>query len=168
MTLAGKTPSPFNVQPWRFLVVTSQDLKTKLQAASYGQPQVGAAPAVIILISDMVDALENFDEAISPSVDAERAAGIKATVLGSYSEPSYRDTWGHAISYTALGYLMLLLEARGIGSSPMLGFEADKVKALLNLPEHVTIPAIIAIGHKAEAGFPQHRSPAERIIKFVD
>lgn len=167
LALAGKAPSPFNVQPWRFLVVTDPELKNKLQAAAYNQPQVGSAPAVIVLISDMVDALEHFDEALSPQFDPERAAGTKATVLGSYSEPAFRDNWGNAISYIALGYLLLILEARNIGSSPMLGFEPEKVKELLNLPAHVTIPAIVSIGHKAEAGFPQHRSPIERTVKFV-
>lgn len=168
LTLAAKAPSPFNVQPWRFLVVTSPELKNKLQAAAYNQPQVGSAPAVIVLVSDMVDALEHFDEAISPAMDAERAAGVKATVLGSYSEAAFRDAWGNGISYIALGYLLLILEARGLGSSPMLGFEPEKVKELLGLSATATIPAIISIGHKAEAGFPQHRSPVERVVKFVD
>ena len=43
LTLAGKAPSPFNVQPWRFLVATAQELKERLQAACYNQPQVGGA-----------------------------------------------------------------------------------------------------------------------------
>lgn len=168
LALAGKAPSPFNIQPWRFLVVTSQEMKEKLQAASYGQPQVGGAQAVIVLVSDMVDALEHFDEAISPSFPPERAEGVKASVLGTYSEADFRDSWGHGISYIALGYLLLLLEARNIGSSPMLGFEPEKVKELLGIPAHATIPAIISIGRKNEAGYPQHRSPVERIVKFVD
>ena len=50
--------------------------------------------------------------------------------------------------------------------SAMLGFEADKVKALLDLPAHAQIPAIVPIGVAAEEGHPTHRHALERIVSF--
>ena len=47
--LAGRAPSAFNVQPWRFVVVTDPALKAQLREAAYGQEQVSSAPAVIVL-----------------------------------------------------------------------------------------------------------------------
>lgn len=41
LTLTGRAPSAFNLQPWRFIVVRDQATKDKLQAAAYGQKQVG-------------------------------------------------------------------------------------------------------------------------------
>ena len=49
----------------------------------------------------------------------------------------------------------------------MLGFKPDAVKALLGLPEHVQIPALVAIGIGAEDGFPHHRHTLERTVRFV-
>src|SRR5690349_2104694 len=53
LALTGLAPSAFNVQPWRFVVVRDPAVKAQLQQAAYNQPQVGAAPAVIVLYSDM-------------------------------------------------------------------------------------------------------------------
>ena len=46
-----------NVQPWRFVVVREPTLKAKLQVAANNQAQVGGAPAVIVLYSDMPDVI---------------------------------------------------------------------------------------------------------------
>ncbi len=62
---------------------------------------------------------------------------------------------------------MLVAEAQGYQTSPMLGFEPDAVKKLLGLPAHVRIPALVAIGKGAEEGFPHHRHPLARITRYV-
>ena len=168
LTLAGRAPSPFNVQPWRFHVVTNHALKERLQEAGYGQPQIGASWATVVLVNDVEDALANIDEAINPAVGTEVGADIKGRILGYFGGLSAeeRTRWGHSMSYIALGYLLLLLEGRDLGSSPMTGFVEAKVKEVLELPDRVTVAALIAIGNKNEAGLPQHRSPISRTIVF--
>jgi nitroreductase len=42
------TPSSFGLQPWHFVVITSQELKEKLVSASWGQPQVSQASHVVV------------------------------------------------------------------------------------------------------------------------
>jgi hypothetical protein len=49
----------------------------------------------------------------------------------------------------------------------MLGFDPEKVKALLELPAHATLPALIAVGKPAEEGFPHHRHEVRRIAKII-
>ena len=61
---------------------------------------------------------------------------------------------------------VLLAEAEGYATSPMLGFEPDKVKDLLRLPSHVRIPALVAIGYPAEEGFPPHRLEIDSLVEF--
>ena len=56
LRLAGRAPSAFNAQPWRFVVVQDAALKADLATAASGQQQVLRAPATIVLYSDMVDA----------------------------------------------------------------------------------------------------------------
>ena len=104
---AGQAPSAFNVQPWRWVAVRDQQLKDKLQAAAHGQPQVGAAPVLLVLYTDMRDALDNIEETFSPTLPAEKAAGTKAHLrktLGATSDVD-REGWGAEQSYIALGYL---------------------------------------------------------------
>ena len=166
--LAGRAPSAFNVQPWRFVVVTDPALKAQLREAAYGQQQVSSAPAVIVLYSDMQNALATIDEAIHPDVQGEQREGQKRSLLGSFAQrdDEEREAWGAQQSNIALGYLLLVAEGMGLGTSPMLGFQPAKVKEILGLPSHVQLPAMVAIGYPAEEGFRSHRHEVERVATF--
>jgi nitroreductase len=162
-------PSAFNVQPWRFVVVETPELKERLAAAAYGQRQVHSAPAVIVLYTDMEDALARVDEVVHPGMDPEARAGTRETILrifGGQSEEQ-RETWAAGQGYIALGYLLLAAEAHGYQTSPMTGFDAAAVKELLGLPENARVPALVAIGRGTEEGFPPHRHPLERIARVA-
>ena len=78
-----------------------------------------------------------------------------------------RETWGAGQGYIALGYLLLAAEARGYQTSPMSGFDLARVKQVLGLPDNARVPALVAIGHSAEEGFPQHRLPLADVMKVA-
>ena len=44
--------------------------------------------------------------------------------------------------------LPLLAEVLGYDTAPMEGFEEDKVKALLHIPQHARVVALLAIGRR--------------------
>jgi nitroreductase len=168
LRLAGRAPSAYNVQPWRFVVVQDEALKAKLAEAAYGQQQVLRAPATIVLYSDMQDALERMPEAMHPDMPAEkRSAGVDS-FRSSFANQTVdeREAWGNAQSNIALGYLLLLAESFGYATSPMLGFDPAKVKTVLDLPAHVRITALVSVGIGAEEGFRPHRLPAESLVDF--
>lgn len=168
LRLAGRAPSAFNAQPWRFVVVQDPALKAGLAAAAYGQQQILRAPATIVLYSDMIDALARMPESMHPDMpEDKRDAGVKS-FRDMFAGPSEaeRETWGQGQANIALGYLLLLAESKGYATSPMLGFEPAKVKELLGLPDQVRIPALIAIGYPAESGFRPHRLPVETLVDF--
>ncbi len=167
LRVTGLAPSAFNLQPWRFVVVETPEVKEKLAAAAYNQRQVRSAPAVIVLYTDMADTLEHVDETLHPGMDSARRAASRDSVLKSFAARSEaeREGWGAEQGYIALGYLLLAAESHGYQTSPMLGFDAAAVKELLGLPAHVRIPALVAIGQGAEEGFPHHRHPVARIAR---
>jgi len=168
LRLAGRAPSAFNAQPWRFVVVQSDELKKQLSAAAYGQQQILRAPATIVIYSDMADALERMPDAMHPDLPEEQRTKGVDNFRATFAKQSIeeREAWGNAQSNIALGYLLLLAESFGYATSPMLGFEADKVKALLHLPEHVRVPALVALGYPGEEGFRPHRLPADTLVEF--
>jgi nitroreductase len=167
LQLTGLAPSAFNVQPWRFVVVRDPALKQQLQAAAYNQPQVGAAAAVIVLYSDMADALANLDEVLHPGLPAERREPSKQGILNAFANKSdaEREAWGAGQTFIALGFLLLAAQSLGYASSPMGGFDPEQVRALLGLPAHAAIPAIVALGVADEPGFSSHRHPLSRIVR---
>jgi nitroreductase len=78
-----------------------------------------------------------------------------------------RESWGTQQGYIALGYLLLAAAEHGYQTSPMLGFESDRVRTVLDLPSHVPVVALVSIGHGVEEGRPHHRLPLSRLARFV-
>ena len=168
LRVALLAPSAFNLQPWRFVVVESVELKGKLSAAANHQKQIASAPALIVLYTDTADAFARADEVVRRDIPPERRDRALASItrfLGPKSGEE-REAWGAAQGYIALGYLLLAAEALGYQTSPMLGFDAEAVKAALGLPSHVKVPALIAIGRGQEDGLPHHRHGIERVAGF--
>jgi nitroreductase len=159
-------PSAWNIQPWRFIVVTDTEAKKALQHASYNQPQVGDAKAVFVVLSDMHDAFENLDESLYPGGDPEKA---KAGILGAFAsmDEAQKSAWGRNQANIALGYLLLALASKGLASSPMLGFVPEQVRSLYGLEEHVEVVTLVAVGYADEEGRPHHRHSVPRITRWV-
>lgn len=162
-------PSAFNIQPWRFVVVESPELKTKLAAAAYNQRQVISAPAVIVLYTDMADSLARVDDLLHPGMDDAQKASARQTILGNFGKmtPDAQEAWAASTGNIALGYLLLAIESFGYQSSPMAGFDPEQVKTLLNLPANTRVPALVAMGKGAEDGFEHHRLSTGTIARFV-
>ncbi len=169
LRVAGLAPSPWNIQPWRVIVVKGHEAKQALMGAAYGQPQVGAAAAVFVIYSDMQDALASAEDFIHPGygdkIKAE-ANNVRATFEKMGSEKS--EQWGYAESNIFLGFLLLAAQSRGYSTSAMLGFDAQKVRDLYNLSANVLLPALVAMGTAAEEGFPHHRHELDRFVKVID
>lgn len=169
LELALRAPSAWNLQPWRILVVRDPALKRALKEAAFGQRQVEEAPVVLVLYADMEDALARLEEVIHPGLQGERREAQKEAILKAFRgmDLEARAQWGAGQSYILLGYLLLLLQGYGLSSVPMLGFDPGRVKALLGLPAHAAIPALLPVGYPAEEGFPHHRLPLERVVRFL-
>lgn len=169
LRLASLAPSANNVQPTRFAVVQDPALKEQLQAAAYNQAQITSAPAVIVVYSDMEDFLGNVEETVHPGMGEEqikaRADGLRAQFQDQ--DVAQRGQWGLSQANIAFGFLMLAARGLGYDTVPMLGFQPEKVRELLGLPEHVQFAGILPVGKRAEDGFSHHRHSVERITKFL-
>lgn len=168
LALALKAPSSNNLQPWRVAVVQNPELKERLREAANNQAQVGSAPAVLVVYSDMKDTLAQVEEIFHPGFSDEqkqtRAANLRKAWEGKSDEE--RENWGKAQGFILLGYLMLIARSFGYDTVPMGGFNAAKVKELLGLPSHVAITALLPIGIADEAGREHHRHSLERVVQW--
>jgi nitroreductase len=166
--LVRLSPSAWNLQPWRFHVVTDENLKNKLEEAAYGQKQVTSAPAVIVVTSDMEDVLANLPETVHPGLSDERkeeeVANLSAFFNGMNIEE--RGQWGLTQTNIAFGILMTAVQGRGYASNPMLGFDQEKVRQILGLPEHVKFAGLLPIGKADAEGYPHHRFEIDKIVTF--
>ena len=53
LSLAVLSPTAFNIQNWRFVVVTDQELRKQIRAVAWDQAQVTDASLVIVLCADL-------------------------------------------------------------------------------------------------------------------
>jgi nitroreductase len=166
--LVRLSPSAWNLQPWRFHVITDDNLKNKLEEAAYGQKQVTSAPAVIVVTSDMEDVLANIADTVHPGLSGEKKEEEVANLSAFFNGMSVeqRGQWGLTQTNIAFGILMTAVQGFGYASNPMLGFDQDKVRELLELPKHVQFAGILPIGKPDSEGYPHHRFDLKKIVKF--
>ncbi|WP_409291142.1 nitroreductase family protein [Peribacillus sp. SCS-37] len=110
--LVRLSPSAWNLQPWRFHVVTDKDLKEKLEEAAYGQKQVTSAPAVVVVTSDMEDVLANIADTVHPGLPPERKEEEVANLSGFFNGMTVEDRaqWGLTQTNIAFGFLILAVQ----------------------------------------------------------
>ena len=168
LELVRLAPSAWNIQPWRFHVITDYSLKEKLKKAAYGQKQVTSAPAIILITSDMENAMEHLSETIHPGLTEERKLEELMNLSELFGKMSIeeRGQWGLAQANIALGFLLIAIQGLGYASSPMLGFNEKVVKEILTLPEHVKFAAMVAFGLPDSEGYTHHRLILDNIVKY--
>jgi nitroreductase len=169
LRLTSLAPSSANIQPWRFVAIQDPELQARLQGAAYGQAQVGAAPALIVLYVDVEDTLASVDDLIHPGVPAERRPGNRQMIVNMFANKTREQQHDFTTTQAgiALGFLVLAAQSLGYSTSVMGGFEPDRVRELLDLPEGVAIPAIVALGVADEAGYSTHRLPLDRLVRYI-
>jgi nitroreductase len=155
-----EAPSGYNLQPWRFVVVRDREQKKRLRAAAFGQPKVEEASAVVVACGDpqgwkdgdldeMLRLAKAHDFGNEQQHDQMRA-GItgflgSAPGLAGGLTPTF-DVWANRHTMIALTTMMWAAETLGYDTAPMEGFEEDKVKTLLKIPQRVRVVALLAIG----------------------
>ncbi len=146
------SPSGYNLQPWRFIVVRSPEQKKKLRAASYNQAKVEEASVMIVACGD-ADGWRSgdLDEMIRlgrlggmPENYAEQA---KANIPNYLSNHPNMPLWLNRQVMLAFTHMLLMAEVLGYDTAPMEGFEEDKVHEALRLPLSYSVVALLGIGH---------------------
>lgn len=155
--LANLSPSSFNLQPWKVIVVTDSERKKILRKCAFDQPKVEEASAVLIIIADPLSVEENIDRVLN---SWQELGYIKQEMRGIYRDMAAKLYGGHqdlkrklfAVKNTALFAMTLMIAAKGLGldTHPMDGFDEECIKKEFNIPEDKIIPMLIAVGYLRE------------------
>jgi nitroreductase len=156
-----ESPSGYNLQPWRFIVVRSQEQKRHLREAAMGQPKVEEAGAVIVFCGDLNAPRDNnledvFAESLKHGFSEDQNQKVKEIINKTFNAPA-GNAMGIAPDYAvwinrhvmiAFTTMMWMAETLGYDTAPMEGFFEDKVKSVLNIPNHVRVVALLGIGKR--------------------
>jgi len=147
-----QAPSGYNMQPWRFIVVRSPEQKKRLRGASFNQAKVEEASVMIVACGD-ADGWRNGD--LEEMLRLGREGGMSESYAAQAEEaiPNYLSNhpnmpmWLNRHVMTAFTHMMLMAETLGYDTSPMEGFEEEKVREVLKLPLSYHVVALLGIGH---------------------
>ena len=159
------SPTSYNIQNWRFVIVTKQDLKDKLCVLSYGQRQVAEASLVIILCADL-KAWDKNPERYWKNIPEELRKSLAKAIRQSYSgNPTLEKDEAMRSCGFAAQTIMLAARSMGYDTCPMEGFDFGKVATLINLPSDHIISMMVVVGKKAkEAGSRGGQLPLSEVV----
>lgn len=153
------SPSGYNMQPWRFVIVSSADQKKHLREAAMGQPKVEEASAVIVCCGDLnAPRGKSLDDVLAESLrhgfGEEQNQKVKEMITKTFSRPASNAmgltpdyaVWVNRHVMIAFTTMMWKAETLGYDTAPMEGFFEDKVKSLLNIPDDIRVVALLGIG----------------------
>ena len=173
------TPSSFGLQPWKFLVVDSPDLREKLKAASWGQPQLTDASHIVVLTARTDLSQADIDSWVGrlsevQGTPLEALAGLSG-MISSFSaamDAPAKQAWNTRQVYIALGQLMTSAAVLGIDACPLEGISPSAYDEILGLNGSGYATAVAcALGYRAAddkyASMAKARFPAEKLIARI-
>lgn len=171
---AATAPSSVNMQPWRFVIVESQEGKDKLKPLiRFNTLQNETSSAMILIFGDL-NCYEYGEEIYNTAVEqgkmpAEVRDQQLAAILPyyeSFSKEVMSDVVKIDSSLLAM-QLMLIARAHGYDTNPIGGFEADQLANAFDLDADRYIPVmILSIGKAAESGYESIRLDPEKLTTW--
>lgn len=133
---AGRqAPSASNMQPWRIVLVTDAETRTKLAKAASHQNFVADAPAVIVGCAVKTD---------------------KVMACGQTAYPIDVAICMTTMSLAAMG--------EGLGTCWVGAFHEDQVKEILGIPAEVRVVQLMSVGYPSEDPAPRTRKPMTEFV----
>ena len=159
------SPTAFNIQHWRFVVVRDRALREKIRAVTWGQPQITEASLLVVICADL-QAWRKRPERYWSHVPEEQREGILEAIRMYYEDNPQRQR-DEALRSCGIAAQSLMLAATAMGyeSCPMDLSDFDAVAELIGLPEDHLIALFVAIGRGTEAPWPRGgKLPYEEVV----
>lgn len=155
LSAALLSPTSFNMQNWRFVVVDDQSVQDEICAASWHQPHVKEASVTILLCGNL-KAHDEEPERYWRNAPEEASSKIVPMIPGFYgkNEQLQRDEALRSVGIAAQT-LMLAAKDMGYDSCPMIGFDPIKVAEIINLPENHVVGMMLTVGKALKPAQPR-------------
>ncbi|MEC2077920.1 nitroreductase family protein [Metabacillus fastidiosus] len=173
--LVKLSPSAFNLQHTNYITIIDAAIKEKLRKAANGQYKISSASAVILVLGDK----KAFHQA------SEIYEGLK--MLGIINKQEYDHMVNDTVSFyesrgqefqrdeairnASLSAMMFMMAAKekGWDTCPMIGFDAEEVKHILNISDQYETVMMVAIGkEKVESRRPRgYRKPVMEFVTYI-
>ena len=169
----------YGLQPFSVIVVSNAAKKQALQAAAYGQPQVGSSSHVLVFAALLkvtkADVQAYIDRVVAiRHTPKDVLEGLKTRMMGTFKglSDAEQHAWSAKQAYIALGTALAAAAEQRVDACPMEGFEAEKFDKILGLTEKgLKSVVIMPLGFRADsdatAHYPKVRKTKDVLFHFV-
>jgi nitroreductase len=155
LEVAGQAPSGANVQPWRFMIITSSHIKKKVRKAceqgektfyshvkgelkdwllqrafDWKKPFLEEAPILLLVLSE------------TRAPYATQSVWVLSETRAPYATQSV---------WVAIGYLLLVLEELGLSTVTYTPSDAKALQEAMGIPEEYRLEVVLQLGVSQEA-----------------
>ncbi|MFH2002882.1 MAG: nitroreductase family protein [Planctomycetota bacterium] len=166
------SPSSWNLQPWKFLVIDDDKKKAAIRELAWNQNIVTDCSALVLVLGD-TDPHRNkaaiFDQWQSNGIINDKIHEQWTGAVGAVYPTEY-EQHEFAIRNSSFAAMTLMLAGHGMGlvSCPMIGFDKKAVSKLINVKDRWILSFMIALGYNnGTEEFPrQQRFAFENVVKI--
>lgn len=155
LSLAMLSPTAFNIQHWRFVLVRDPQLRQQIRQAAWDQAQVTDASLLIVVCADLNAWNKQPERYWRNAPQAIQDYLLPAIHTYYDGKPQVQRDETMRSCGMAAQTLMLSAKAMGYDSCPMDGFDFDAVGKLIHLPEDHVISMFVAIGKALQPAQPR-------------
>lgn len=149
------SPTSFNIQNWRFVVVRDRELKQRLRAAAFNQAQVEEASLSLVLCADL-NAWNKEPERYWRNAHEKARGFLVPMIRDVYADRPelQRDEAMRSVGIAAQT-IMLAAKALGYDSGALVGFNLEAVAKVVNLPADHVVGLILVVGKRVKDANPR-------------
>ena len=168
MSLAVLSPTSFNIQNWRFVLVKDPEIRKKIRSVAWDQAQVTDSSLFLIICADLKSWKKNPEQYWKDA--PKEAQDFLVPAMGEFYEGKEQLQRDEAMRSCGIAAQTLMLTAKSMGydSNPMIGFDPQKVAEIINLPDEHVISMMMAIGKQVKPAMPRGGQLPLSDIVFID
>jgi nitroreductase len=171
--IGTSAPTSFHMQNWRFIAIRSPEAKARLRPIAWNQPPITDAAVTFIVCGQLADS-SVIPERLAPVVEAgimpeNIVPDWEIPARGLYFDHPQRQR-DEAVRTGAIGATAMIYAARslGLGSTPMIGFDAEAVAREFALAEDEVPVMLLSVGAERPGNWPQKpRRPLADVLDLV-
>ncbi|TPD65830.1 nitroreductase family protein [Flavobacterium microcysteis] len=138
------SPSSINSQPWKFIFISDERLKSELASVSYfNQQKINEASHLVVF--SVIDDIQQFENQIKQNLP-EGSVNYYNQFLKPKPEAEIKSWLEHQV-YLSLGFFLSACASMNIDSSPMEGIKNEEYGKILQLDGYKALFAV-AIGSR--------------------
>jgi nitroreductase / dihydropteridine reductase len=162
-------PSALNLQPWKIKVVTDEETKTQLSAASMEQAQIKTCSHLLVFCADTdlsgnADKITNLMKKVGvPDENLNQVQEVMKIFLSNFDNETGINEAQCNVFIAAITAIFAA-KSLGIDSCPMQGFSAEAYSEILEIPSGLVPTILVPVGYPADKPMPKLRFPKEDIF----